>query len=85
VQGGTRGGILQADMQDVLNKDGVLSSAELLRQRVRSLSSGLVLGSEEFVCRVSDQNRECFSMKRKQYAFPMKGGDWNGLCTGKKS
>jgi hypothetical protein len=51
-----------------LAEKGKLSSAELVRLRVRYFTDGVILGSKEFVESLFNENRDHFSPKRKNGA-----------------
>ena len=65
----------------MLDKDGKLSEAQVLRCRVRYFSDGVVLGSKAFVEDVFQKHRGEFGLKRKTGARAMKRSQWGGLCT----
>lgn len=60
-------------IEEVLNQDGHLSQAQVLRLKVRYFSDGAVLGSQEFVNEFFKEHQERFSQKRKTGARPMIG------------
>ncbi|MDB6004542.1 MAG: hypothetical protein JWR15_1529 [Prosthecobacter sp.] len=60
-----RRGVTAESARAVLAEKGKLSTAELVRLRVRYFSDGVVLGSREFVEGVFEAQRERFSPKRK--------------------
>ncbi|MCX6856794.1 MAG: chemotaxis protein CheW [Verrucomicrobia bacterium] len=61
-------GVTADEARQVLKEKGKLSSAEMVRLRVRYFSDGLVLGSKEFVESVFSENREKFGPKRRDGA-----------------
>ena len=63
-----RRGVTADEARQVLKEKGKLSTAEMVRLRVRYFSNGLVLGSKEFVESVFSENREKFGPKRKDGA-----------------
>ena len=63
-----RRGVTADEARQVLKEKGKLSTAEMVRLRVRYFSDGLVLGSKEFVENVFSENREKFGPKRKDGA-----------------
>ena len=63
-----RRGVTADEARQVLKEKGKLSTAEMVRLRVRYFSDGLVLGSKEFVESVFTENREKFGPKRKDGA-----------------
>ena len=68
-------------IQEVLDKGGKLSMAELLQCRLRYLSDGVVLGSKNFVEDVFQDYRSQFSAKRKHGARKPRYGEWGELHT----
>ena len=60
-----RAGVTVKRARKVLAAKGKLSSAELVRLRVRYFSDGLVLGSKEFVESMFSEHRDKFGPKRK--------------------
>ena len=63
-----RRGVTADEARQVLKEKGKLSTAEMVRLRVRYFCDGLVLGSKEFVESVFTENREKFGPKRKDGA-----------------
>jgi hypothetical protein len=63
-----RRGVTADEARQVLKEKGKLSTAEMVRLRVRYFSDGLVLGSKEFVESVFSENREKFGPKRRDGA-----------------
>ena len=61
-----RRGVSAESARAVLAKGGKLSSAELVRLRVRYFTDGMALGSQEFVEGVFDSQRGRFGPKRKK-------------------
>ena len=61
-------GVTADEARQVLKEKGKLSTAEMVRLRVRYFSDGLVLGSKEFVESVFTENREKFGPKRRDGA-----------------
>jgi putative transposase len=70
-----RQGVTADEARKVLKEKGKLSAMELVRLRVRYFSDGLVLGSQEFVESIFNENRSRFGAKRKTGARRLKGGD----------
>jgi hypothetical protein len=66
-----RRGVTADRARVVLAEKGKLSTAELIRLRVRYFSDGVALGSREFVESVFAQHRDFFSPKRKDGARPV--------------
>jgi hypothetical protein len=66
-----RKGVKGEKTKEVLKAGGKLTLGELVRQRVRYFSDGLVLGSREFVEGVFEANRDKFGPKRKDGARRM--------------
>ena len=77
-------GFSTEQVEEVLEKGGQLSLAQLLRCRVRYFSDGVALGSRAYVDDLFERHRDQFSAKRKTGARPMGGGQWNGLCTARR-
>jgi len=67
-------------VKKVVEADGQVSRAELLRLRIRYFSDGMVLGSREFVERFFREHRTLFGPKRKSGARPMLGFKDSGLA-----
>ena len=63
-----RQGVTAEEARQVLKDKGRLSSAEMVRLRVRYFSDGLVLGSKAFVESVFSENRDKFGPKRRDGA-----------------
>jgi hypothetical protein len=63
-----RRGVSAEEAQAVQQTQGKLSAAELVRQRVRYFSDGLVIGGKEFVEGMFGQHREKFGPRRKDGA-----------------
>jgi REP element-mobilizing transposase RayT len=61
-------------------RDGEMSTAEVIRCRVRYFTHGAVLGSAAYVEKIYRANRQHFGTKRTSGARKMKGADWGGLC-----
>ena len=61
-----RRGVSAESARAVLSEKGQLSTAELVRLRVRYFTDGVVLGSREFVEGIYESQRERFSPKRKE-------------------
>ncbi len=57
----------------VLAQGGELSSAQILRLRLRHLTDGAVLGSKSFVNEIFALHRERFGAKRRSGARPIRG------------
>jgi len=69
------------EIEKVLQAGGGLNIAQLLRLRVRYLTAGVILGSQEFVEATWKKHCREQSPKRRSGARKMKGGDWQGLRT----
>ena len=76
---GKRGSISRELLLETLQKYGHLPRAQLLRLKVRYLTDGLVIGSEQFVEKLFHQYRSHFGEKRKSGARPVKGLSSGGL------
>jgi len=66
-------------VRSVIAKGGKLPLATILRCRVRYMTDGAVLGSEEFVSAYFEKQRESFGIRRKKSFYKMRGSDWNGM------
>jgi REP element-mobilizing transposase RayT len=66
-------------VEDVRLSDGHLTIQELLRCKTRYFSDGMILGSQEFVDEIFEENREFFGPNRKDGARKIKGGDFGSL------
>jgi len=73
-------GVSAETARAVLAQRGKLSTAELVRQRVRYFSDGAILGSKAFVDGIFQSQREEFSPKRQRVAKRLRGAD-TGLHT----
>ena len=71
-----RKGFERKEVAKVLDRGGKLSFGETLRCRVRYLSDGLAVGSQEFVDDLFEQSRELFGAKRKSGARVIREVDW---------
>ncbi len=58
-----------------------LSRGELLRCRVRHFTEGLVIGRKGFTAEIYRLHRARFGPRRKREAWPLRGGEWGGLCS----
>jgi putative transposase len=67
-------GFTQAEVEAVLAAGGKLTTAQLLRCRVRHFSDGLVIGSRSFVDGWFEGARDSFGAKRKTGARKLRGG-----------
>ncbi len=83
-QTGARPGLSPAAVAKVWAAGGKLSTAQLLRCRIRHFSDGLAIGSESFIEAFFEANRNFFSRKRKTGARKMPGGDWGTLRTARQ-
>jgi REP element-mobilizing transposase RayT len=63
----------------VVEADGELPLAQVLRLRVRYFTDGVVLGSADYVNQVFQANRELFGKTRKSGARPLRGLNEPGL------
>ncbi len=76
---GKAGSISRELLLETLEAEGQLPLSDLLMLRVRYLSDGLVLGSQDFVEKVFQQYRSHFGEKRKSGARPIKALPDSGL------
>ena len=74
-----KGGFTRARVEAILKAGGKLTTAELLRCRVRHFTEGLVLGSRSFVNRYFEAARENFGARRTSGARKVRGSDAAGL------
>jgi REP element-mobilizing transposase RayT len=74
-----KGGFTQVQVEAVLAAGGKLTTAQMLRCRVRHFSDGLVIGSRSFVDGWFDGARESFGDRRKTGARRVRGNDADGL------
>jgi len=71
-------GIAKKKVSEVEKRGGKLPLSKVLRLRVRYMTDGGVIGSEEFVRQVyEDSNR--LKAGRRQISVAMKHGEWGGL------
>ncbi len=63
-----RHGVKMNERRKVLNEQGRMTRAQLIRLRVRFFTDGAVIGSRAFVEGTFESARECFSPKRKSGA-----------------
>ena len=66
-------------VRKVVEQDGELPMAQVLRLRVRYFTDGLVLGSKEYVNQIFETHRPFFGKGRKTGARPMLGLRGTGL------
>lgn len=71
-----RKGFERKEVAKVLARGGKLSFGEMLRCRVRYLSDGLAVGSQEFVDELFEESRELFGARRKSGARVMREVKW---------
>jgi len=76
---GKSGKISRKVLLQALERNGRLSTQELLRLRVRYFTCGLVFGSEQFVEQLFQQYRSHFGEKRKTGARPIRALPDSGL------
>ena len=69
----------KARARAVIAQGGKLPVSELLRCRVRYMTDGAVLGSQEFVSDYFKAHRKSFGKRRKKGFYKMRGSDWGGL------
>jgi len=63
----------------VIAKGGKLPLHVILRCRVRYMTDGAVLGSQEFVSAYFEGHRKHFGERRQKSFHKMRGSDWGGL------
>ena len=71
----------QKALEILQRNDGKLSTAAVLRCRIRYFSDGAILGSQEFVGSFADDWQAKRGRKRPPRANPMRGADWGDLMT----
>ncbi len=76
---GGRRGITREKVDEVLERGGELSVAEILLYRVRYLTDGGAIGGGDFLQEVFEENRERFSKNRNTAGKRMRGSNWGGL------
>ena len=76
----TKAGFSEAQVEKEREQVWQLTIAQALRCRVRYLTDGAVLGSENFVNSVFDRHRPKFGKRRESGARAMREADWGGLC-----
>ena len=74
-----RRGFSREEIAEVLAKGGKLELDQALLCRVRYFCAGAVLGSRAFVERVFQSHRDCFGLKRKTAARPLRELNTPGL------
>lgn len=72
-------GMTRAEVEQVLERGGKLSIAEILQCRVRYLTDGAAIGRAEFLQVILEENRQRFGEKRTTAGKRMNGSDWGGL------
>jgi len=75
----SKGGFSQREIEAVLAAGGRLTIAQALRCRIRYFTAGAVLGSQEFVDRFFESQREFFGARRQSGGRRMKRARWGGL------
>ena len=66
-------------VKKIVEQDGDVPLAQVLRLQVRYFTDGMVLGSKDFVNEIFELNRTLFSKGRKSGARPMRGMKGSGL------
>jgi putative transposase len=66
-------------VKKVVELDGELPTAQVLRLRVRYFTDGMVLGSNAYVNEIFEAHRDMFGKKRKTGARPLRGFKESGL------
>ncbi|CAN5471408.1 hypothetical protein BH23VER1_BH23VER1_01300 [soil metagenome] len=75
-----RRGVSEEAAAEVERTGGALPLHEILRSRVRYLTEGAAVGSQEFLDRLLMERPRFFGPRRKRAGRPMRGGDWGELC-----
>tara|TARA_R110000850_G_scaffold64247_12_gene144450 strand:- start:1420 stop:2472 length:1053 start_codon:yes stop_codon:yes gene_type:complete len=78
--GNRKRGFTAEEVEREAKRGGQLPIGKALRCRVRYLTDGAVLGSENFVNQVFERNRSQFGKRRQSGARAMREADWGGLC-----
>lgn len=65
--------------KEVIARGGKLPVHAILRCRVRYMTDGAVLGSQEFVSDYFKAHRNRFGQRRKKSFYKMRGRDWDGM------
>ena len=66
-------------VRKVVEADGKLPSAQVLRLRIRYFTDGMVLGSKDYVNEIFEAHRDLFGKRRRSGARPMLGLRDSGL------
>ena len=66
-------------VKEVVEQDGELPVAQVLRLKVRYFTDGMVLGSKDYVEQIFSNHRSLFGKKRKTGARPMQGMKDSGI------
>jgi len=74
-------GISRDEALKVIDNGGELELSEILRCKVRYLTDGMAIGSEEFLDEIFRENRSRFSKARQDAGRFMRGSNWRGLQT----
>jgi len=74
-----RQGMSRDDVRAEIERGGELSLSEILLCRVRYLSDGMAIGSDDFLKAVFEENRDRFGKNRTNAGKTMRGADWQGL------
>jgi hypothetical protein len=80
VSGQKKRGFSKQEVEAEHGREGRLSIREAIRCRVRYLTEGAVLGSENFVNQVFTRNRSQFGKRRETGARRMREAEWGSLC-----
>ncbi len=73
-------GFSKEEVEDEHARKGRMTIRAAIRCRVRYLTEGAVLGSENFVNQVFARNRSQFGKRRETGARRMREADWGELC-----
>ena len=76
-----RQGISQEEVEEENARGGKIPLVKAIRLRVRYFTDGAVLGSQSFVEKIFQQNRDQFGAKRRTGSRRMRGADFGGLRT----
>jgi hypothetical protein len=74
-----KGKIPESSVNEVLDSEGQISMAELMRKRIRYFSDGMALGRDPFLQELFKQQRHLFPPERKTGFSAPQGGGWGDL------
>jgi len=74
-----RVGIPREKVNDVLRQGGKLPLKKILLLRVRYMTAGAIIGSQEFIRKVYEGRKAELGPDRSRISVPMRDGEWGGL------